>query len=768
MYEKSSRFETIDIRMQLKYGKIAILSLVAGVLLSVDGYGIGAPDAACQEMLPGHQEKPQVGEPPARMNVSTRMVKPGGTVELVLQAVEAKFMGFIIQVRDAANPDIQVGSFVAEDNAKYMTCGRGIHNSLTHRTSEPKQNVTVTWRAPSDFQGEVLFVYTVLKDYNTYWVKQKAARVRVSDKTEKEVLDELVQEDEALLITEIEQQVTEQAAIDALEQLVTESTLKEEVVNDTLLHEIVGEEHQHPKPDLKDLLNKDLHEHDLLSQDLDLPQPSQREEQPLNLAKAEDKVEPVDTFTPIYLSSTTTLSTSTTTETPYFEPPREINGVLQHTDPKDDIFIGCNATKACFGIPDNCVKSGKCTAVIAYSPDRLKFRFQMKALSPGYISFGLSRDGKMGEDFTTNCMIQENGNVDIAVGYNYGKRWNRPPNVSRREDGISERIESGRRDGWIYCTWTRNRTVVAESEIWDLEKDKYFIMLAVGEVYDSQIQMHQTKAVSGTARGLGEVGLINSKSRLYIVLHGSFMIGAWIFCASLGIMFSRYYKQTWTSCRIFNLDQWFIWHRSLMILVWCLSIVGLVLIIVDVGGLTSTILHNPHGIMGFISCGLAFLQPLLALLRCNPMHNQRWIFNWIHWFIGNAAQILAVLCIFFAVDLEKALLPRPETDYLLIAWVAFHFLTHILMSLMNCASDSRAAKTSPLKYPGRGYSGHRSNLPYPDYEELKRDAPGSGIRTFTLVMYGIINAVVTAALILLVAMAPTRPVLIDIGILQTQ
>ena len=30
----------------------------------------------------------------------------------------------------------------------------------------------------------------------------------------------------------------------------------------------------------------------------------------------------------------------------------------------------------------------------------------MKALSPGYVSFGLSRDARMGEDLTTNCIVQ--------------------------------------------------------------------------------------------------------------------------------------------------------------------------------------------------------------------------------------------------------------------------------------------------------------------------------------------------------------------------
>jgi hypothetical protein len=60
---------------------------------------------------------------------------------------------------------------------------------------------------------------------------------------------------------------------------------------------------------------------------------------------------------------------------------------------------------------------------------------------------------------------------------------------------------------------------------------------------------------------------------------------------------------------------------------------------------------------------------------------------------GNAAQILGIVCIFFAVDLEKAQLPRPETDWLLIGFVAFHFLTHLLLSLINCVAEYKHAKT---------------------------------------------------------------------------
>ena len=62
-----------------------------------------------------------------------------------------------------------------------------------------------------------------------------------------------------------------------------------------------------------------------------------------------------------------------------------------------------------------------------------------------------------------------------------------------------------------------------------------------------------------------------------------------------------------------------------------------------------------------------------------------------------------------------------------------------------------------------GYPPHRG--PYPDYEELKRDAPGSGLRKFFLAVYILIGGLVTAGLIALVVLAPTRQALHDAGLL---
>ena len=54
-------------------------------------------------------------------------------------------------------------------------------------------------------------------------------------------------------------------------------------------------------------------------------------------------------------------------------------------------------------------------------------------------------------------------------------------------------------------------------------------------------------------------------------------------------------------------------------------------------------------------------------------------------------QIVGIVAIFFAVELDKAELPA-ETDYLLIAFVAFHFLMHLVLSILMCSTDMRKDK----------------------------------------------------------------------------
>lgn len=48
------------------------------------------------------------------------------------------------------------------------------------------------------------------------------------------------------------------------------------------------------------------------------------------------------------------------------------------------------------------------------------------------------------------------------------------------------------------------------------------------------------------------------KIDILVKLHGAFMVSAWMFSASLGILFARYFKQTWVSTQFMGKDLWFV------------------------------------------------------------------------------------------------------------------------------------------------------------------------------------------------------------------
>ena len=154
--------------------------------------------------------------------------------------------------------------------------------------------------------------------------------------------------------------------------------------------------------------------------------------------------------------------------------------------------------------------------------------------------------------------------LDIA-GYNRDYSGNRvvPRGSSKQpKDGIVRDwngMKVSRKDGWISCRWKRRGEVTigiynlcfyfskdltfemfTENSKWNLGEDLYHVMLARGQVDDGVIRRHDQKTVSAELKGLGDVAPLESKSRLFIFLHGAFMLGAWICSASLGIIMARY------------------------------------------------------------------------------------------------------------------------------------------------------------------------------------------------------------------------------------
>lgn len=721
---------------------LSVLLVVISLLLKeCNPYSMGAPDQACKRMTPGHGFDPQDGDPPVVLEMASQDdILPGGHIDLRLVSTEgSNFKGFIIQVRDASEDDSPIGNFETEE-ASYMTCGKGIHNSITHRNSNPKTSIKARWKAPQDFEGEVYFRFSTVVEYDKYWVNVDGPKIRISRSS-------------ANLASEF-----------GSEAAVPTTTIQgaSETVENTS-----------PVPTPAPTIDPTDKSSPILFPD---------DEKFSTVAIDEVPRDVLSTPQTISIRRTTTRAPTTTTTTT-LRPVAAPEVSIQAIPKSNKIFEDCGKSKSCFGMPVGCLDTDsavECKAVVSYELSGDQWLFKMIGKSDGYISVGLSTDDKMGDDLTTSCYYnQNNGEVGVQTGYNRERS-----NIALHPPKLGITNFNGRyEDGFIECDFKRPQTIeIAEDggKTFNLQKDPFIILLAEGGFREGSILKHRSKDSSSEPQALGIVTNLSSKSKILLKLHGAFMIGSWIFAGSLGILLARYFKQTWTGSKCCKLDQWFVFHRILMVTTWLLTMAGFIIIFVELGlqWTKIPIEENPHAVLGCITTGLCFIQPFMALMRCHPGTPRRPIFNWLHWFVGNSAHILGIVAIFFAVDLEKAKLPK-ETDYLLIAFVAFHFLMHLTLSLMMCISDRQRkmrGKYNPNQHGGNnGYPMHQmgyasprgiNSHPYPDYEELKGDSPGSGVRKFFLAVYILVSGLVAAALIALVVLAPSRPLLQEVGILS--
>ncbi|CAG2056667.1 unnamed protein product, partial [Timema podura] len=412
----------------------------------------------------------------------------------------------------------------------------------------------------------------------------------------------------------------------------------------------------------------------------------------------------------------------------------------------DPIYSGCGSTKSCFGAPDQCLDTKSCTAVTTVQVEGDRYTFEVKGRGAGYAAVALSDDSKMGDDSVMECARDsaQNRPANVYLSYNTDKTNAR----SSSQRGISF-INSSYVNGEVYCRFTRDVVTNISGKIYDLEKNKYYLLLAVGSsLRAAGVSFHDViYEASSDGYILSEIVTFASVSKLLLRLHGAFMIAAWIGAASVGILLARYFKQTWVGKPFCGKDQWFAWHRLLMLLVWSLTIAAFVLIFVELKSWSSE--DNPHAILGTVTTLLAFFQPIGALFRPHPGSRRRPIFNWLHWLLGNMAHILAIVTIFFAIELSKAQLPE-WTTWILVVYVAFHVAMHFVLSVVGCASE-RTTSSRVNSFPMSDRTSSRSPLSDTD---RRTDAPLSCFRKLLLALYLVVIIVLTVVLILIVVLAP--------------
>jgi len=85
-----------------------------------------------------------------------------------------------------------------------------------------------------------------------------------------------------------------------------------------------------------------------------------------------------------------------------------------------------------------------------------------------------------------------------------------------------------------------------------------------------------------------------------------------------------------------------------------------------------------HPLLGVSTISGMILQVMIAMCRCSPDHEMRFLFNWIHFTLGNVTHILAIATIITAYEAT----PLPMLFlYLMAAFILFHIMIHLIMQL---------------------------------------------------------------------------------------
>ncbi|XP_066264045.1 putative defense protein 3 [Branchiostoma lanceolatum] len=157
----------------------AVFFLAVALFAGCEGFGSGAPTSACTTMQPGHLNNgtsvaAQNSTSPYSIVPGTSSYTAGGTVSV--QILGPVFQGFLLQARQTGMTT-PVGTFSNAPNNTKTTMCTAADSSMTHDNTNAKENITLTWTAPSTTMGNIEFVATIADVKTTYWMNVKSSEI---------------------------------------------------------------------------------------------------------------------------------------------------------------------------------------------------------------------------------------------------------------------------------------------------------------------------------------------------------------------------------------------------------------------------------------------------------------------------------------------------------------------------------------------------------------------------------------------------------------
>lgn len=173
---------------------------------------------------------------------------------------------------------------------------------------------------------------------------------------------------------------------------------------------------------------------------------------------------------------------------------------------------------------------------------------------------------------------------------------------------------------------------------------------------------------------------------LFLRAHGIFMLFTWILFVSTGIIIARYFKKTWLTKKLCGKPIWFSVHRTVMIFAAIMTLVAFGCILISKRGAWingNLSLELTHSIIGIFVVIAVAIQLTMALFRCNPNHQYRFIFNYAHRMVGFSTFILSMIAILLATLFTRFDSMLKNYWKILAAWICWTFLEFAIFECLE-------------------------------------------------------------------------------------
>lgn len=322
--------------------------------------------------------------------------------------------------------------------------------------------------------------------------------------------------------------------------------------------------------------------------------------------------------------------------------------------------------------------------------------------------------------------------------------WNDGKQPQEKDKNVAEKKVTNA-DGKLRCEIETDMIFDIGDKPVDFTKE--VVPLLAGGAYSGGPSYHSGKKLPCSDKILlSNVGVCGAKSDILMRLHGLFMVVAWLGFAGTGMLFARYFRQTWVGKPVGGKDLWFQAHRLLMSSTVIFSLMGLLFVAIEKGGFEPIALGGAHPVLGLITLLLALTNPIMALFRPHPGTPHRPIFNWAHWAVGNSAHLLAVVTIFLASKVYSHLQSSTSTmtawSYIVLVYVIIHVAVHVILSFLwaRGAQKTKVSNGTPMNAMTELSIGSVK-------EVVPMDAPNSKHRKLLLLGYILAATIITVVLI---------------------